>query len=1564
MINYPTSSSFPGYVNANAPNVNNNPNQSGNLPYLHNGSQIGDGEQEPGSQSHYGYRLNGVDADNNVKSVEVQSFWSEQTPDSSGNAGAFIVPDGNWESIYLQPIWNLKGTINLKNYRGPDQTITAPTFTGDYNLVIKGDQASPNEYNTITVNANDTQVQVNLDGTGFVLDRMEDQTGHIQNIVVEPGSGTSTINIQSLAADQTVSIQSGDYTSAGGNANDTVIIGNNGDLSGMLGTVYVSNSSVAGSTTLNINDSQDSVRTPRRVTMEPSTVSFFGLGTVNFDPSKMTAVTVSGGPYGNTFNILGTGGPYTTTINTGSGEDTVNVAPQNQNLDALAGPLTVNGGGATQLVIDDQKANTTDGLPLLTQYTLTGTTLTRVSQSLIPPATISTIVATITYDGLAGLTLNTGATLNQVHVEGTSTATTVNAGSDNTLVDVSPTAKNLDGLGGVLTVHGGGATQLVIDDQNNPANETYTITDGAFQRTGSASITYDGLAGLTLNTGANPNVVHVEGTSTATTVNAGKGNTLVDVSPQAENLDDLDGVLTVHGGGATQLVIDDQNNPANETYTITDGTFQRTGSASITYSGLSSLSVNGGHGADRYIIGGTSTGVATNINGGAGINTLVGANVPSTWNITGTNAGHVGGVAFSNVQNLTGGSSNDTFVFGNGQGVTGTIDGGGGTNTLDYSAYTTAVTVNLVTGTATGTGGVVNIEDVILPPVVKAKVTGAPNGGDTFTLAAWMAAGTTITGFGANNTLVGANVANIWTLTGANAGNVNGIAFTGISNLTGGTSSDTFQFDAGGSVSGTINGGGGTNTLNYSAYTTAVTSNLQTGAETGIGGGVANIGTLVGGRGSNTLVGPDANETWNITGMNAGNVAGVTFSAYQNLTGGAGNDSFVFSNGQGVTGRIDGGGGSNTLDYYYYTSGVTFNCQTGTATGVGGVVANIEWLGGGWGSNTLIGRNADETWDITNPNDGHMAVAGVTFWGFQNLIGGADNDTFVFVNGKSVTGTIDGGGGTNKLDYSAYTPAVTVDLATHTATGTGGVANIEALVGGRGSNTLVGPDAKETWNITGTNAGNVAGVTFSGFQNLTGGARNDSFAFGDGQGVTGMINGGGGSNELDYAAYTSGVTVDCWTGTATGTGGVRNAATLVGGRGSNTLIGLNNTNTNETWYITGLNAGHMAVTGVTFSGFQNLIGGGGNDTFVFSNGQGVTGTINGGGGTDKLDFSAYTTNLTWDITGTNAGTVGGVSFSYIQNLTGGSGVDKFVFGDNGNVMGTIDGGPAPVGQGNSLDYSGEPWDVQVNLATGATMINYGASATVKNIQNVRGGSGNGYNRLFGPDADETWDITGLNAGTVAGVTFSGFRVLIGGSGNDTFVFGNGQGSTEWIDGGGGTNTLDYSAYTTAVTVNLTTGAATGVRFGVTNIQIVRGGSGTNTITGDAQGNILIGGPGTNTITGGSGRSILIADKGAGTVKGGSGDDIVIGGYTNYDASSTANDLALEAILAEWQSADSYTTRISKIKAGLPGGYKLVWGTTVYDNGQVDTLTGGGGMDWFFEGAKDTITDYQSGEQIN
>jgi hypothetical protein len=132
--------------------------------------------------------------------------------------------------------------------------------------------------------------------------------------------------------------------------------------------------------------------------------------------------------------------------------------------------------------------------------------------------------------------------------------------------------------------------------------------------------------------------------------------------------------------------------------------------------------------------------------------------------------------------------------------------------------------------------------------------------------------------------------------------------------------------------------------------------------------------------------------------------------------------------------------------------------------------------------------------------------------------------------------------------------------------------------------------------------------------------------------------------------------------------------------------------------------------------------------------------------------------------------------------------------------------------------------------------------------------------------------------------------------------------------------------------------------------------------------ILISGPcndtHNDTIIGGGGRSILIGGKGGDSVRGGSAGDIAIGGFTNFDNSGDANEQALEAILAEWQSADSYTTRITKMKAGVgPMFAKFVFGTTVHDDGNSSTLTGGLGSDWFFKGAHDTATDEATGEQV-
>jgi hypothetical protein len=81
-----------------------------------------------------------------------------------------------------------------------------------------------------------------------------------------------------------------------------------------------------------------------------------------------------------------------------------------------------------------------------------------------------------------------------------------------------------------------------------------------------------------------------------------------------------------------------------------------------------------------------------------------------------------------------------------------------------------------------------------------------------------------------------------------------------------------------------------------------------------------------------------------------------------------------------------------------------------------------------------------------------------------------------------------------------------------------------------------------------------------------------------------------------------------------------------------------------------------------------------------------------------------------------------------------------------------------------------------------------------------------------------------------------------------------------------------------------------------------------------------------------------------------------------------------SILAEWQSSDSYATRITALKTGsggldLNGSNTLVLGTTVKDDGSFNTLIGGpafipGDLDWFFKGVHDTLVNQEAGEQVN
>jgi Ca2+-binding RTX toxin-like protein len=121
---------------------------------------------------------------------------------------------------------------------------------------------------------------------------------------------------------------------------------------------------------------------------------------------------------------------------------------------------------------------------------------------------------------------------------------------------------------------------------------------------------------------------------------------------------------------------------------------------------------------------------------------------------------------------------------------------------------------------------------------------------------------------------------------------------------------------------------------------------------------------------------------------------------------------------------------------------------------------------------------------------------------------------------------------------------------------------------------------------------------------------------------------------------------------------------------------------------------------------------------------------------------------------------------------------------------------------------------------------------------------------------------------------------------------------------------------------------------------------------------------TESLNGQNGRDILIGGTAIDTLIGGHGTDFLIGGSTAYDNDVTA----LQSLMAEWASSNSYKIRISHLtgasSGGLNGDYTLHGGpdATVFDDGYADVLTGNDYYDWFL-GKADEPTDKVAGERL-
>ncbi|TKB23235.1 DUF2974 domain-containing protein [Desulfopila sp. IMCC35006] len=384
------------------------------------------------------------------------------------------------------------------------------------------------------------------------------------------------------------------------------------------------------------------------------------------------------------------------------------------------------------------------------------------------------------------------------------------------------------------------------------------------------------------------------------------------------------------------------------------------------------------------------SGVGTNndwFNGGDGNDTLLGNDGDDILDGGAGNDNLQGG---DGLDTMYGGLDNDRLRGGVGAD---TLDGGDGVDIADYRDSTTAIAVDLGTGTASG---------------------GTAEGDTLLSIEK-------VYGTGYNDTLVGNGEAN--TLLGYDGDDML-FGNDGNDTLRGGDGQDTLYGDLGNDVlrggdgADVLDGGDGRDSADYRDSATAVAVDLLAGTA---GGGTAegdtllsieNIygtgynDTLVGNGEANTLLGYDGDD------MLFGNDGNDTLrggDGQDTLYGGLGNDVLRGGTGGDI---LDGGDGRDSADYRDSATAVGVDLLAGTASGgtaEGDSLLSIEnvygsnykdILVGGAENNTLLGFGGNDLLqgldgsDVLKGGDGDDELRGGL--GKDNLSGGLGNDTFVF----------------------------------------------------------------------------------------------------------------------------------------------------------------------------------------------------------------------------------------------------------------------------------------------------------------------------------------------------------------------------------------------------------------------------------------------------------------------------------------------------------------------------------------------------------------------------------------
>ena len=865
---------------------------------------------------------------------------------------------------------------------------------------------------------------------------------------------TSFVVVQT-PADVVVNVEGTGTTTDIENAATVVNVGVQGSVQDIRGTLNIENSSLYF-TSLLVDDSADtgsrSVTLGRLVNPPPNLPDpdaypwgyIHGLAPadINYKYIDIQSLTLNTGTGSNVLNVQATESDtilpsgivasIDTTLNLGDGTNLVNVTPydstsptgfQAQNLDFIGGKLTVNGGtGSNTLVLDDV-ANTNQSTWTLTGDTVSRTYVPQNGGDLGPPVT-----RTVNY-----------STIGTIRIE---------ASSGGNEFDLDPLQENLADLPASLDLQAaGGSTTLNLFDQNDRTPLDWTVTGSEIDR-----FTQGGVTGLLGSVTFSP--------LSSLTIYGGTGPSEFDLSPVNQNLDELphttitplgtdQGSVAVHGGGGDTLILDDQNNAqasawtitdttVTRAYTLVDGLFLQTVISTISYTGLADLTVNGGYGGNLVGIHDTAMGTNTTVNSGNGVDhvSVFATTGPLTINT------QQGGTA-------PGFQGFESVAVGGPIGYPGTLDTIQGTLTIntvgrpavDYASvefvdmatttpetYTVTSDTILRSGAAPihyrvtnelafllGSGGnLVNVQSTF-PGLPDVFVGGLGN--DTFNVGD---SANTLNGIQSHLSFQIANAGSQVVL--HDEGNSSPVNYTfsydpGISSSHWMQRSDSgyYILYSGLLQNLVLNTGSGSHIINVKNTPAPTTVTIHSSGQdtVNIGNGTDGVGDIQGsvnitnnsaaGDSRVTLHGPDVNSVWQISGAGAGVLdTQVHFAGIQNLVGGQASDGFAFRSGSSIAGTIDGGAGTNTLDYSRYTGNVMVDLPLGLASLVNRMApssisniqnvtgsqgndllvgdANVNALVGGTGRNVLIGGNGADTLDAHVSHDDNILIGGHTDW--------------------------------------------------------------------------------------------------------------------------------------------------------------------------------------------------------------------------------------------------------------------------------------------------------------------------------------------------------------------------------------------------------------------------------------------------------------------------------------------------------------------------------------------------------------------------------------------------------